>query len=106
MAQTMRGCLTACSQIECAAEPENSLSIMQLEEQVDAEEGEVIVNYEPDVDYDPEGPDPNTQPVTQEEEEENFDAEHVKMELLYQGTLRKWTMHHQVHDWIWHVHAA
>ena len=55
MAQTMRGCLTACSQTEGAAEPENSLSIMQLEEQVDAEEGEVIVNYEPDVDYDPEG---------------------------------------------------
>ena len=55
MARTMRGCLSAWSQQEGAAEPQNNASVMQLEEQTDAKEGEAIVDYELDIDYEPEG---------------------------------------------------
>ena len=32
-------------------EPENSASVLQVEEQADAKEGKVIIDYEPYVDY-------------------------------------------------------
>ena len=56
MARTIRGCPTAWSQPDGAAELENSVSILQLEEQANEKEGEFVVDYEPDVDYEPEGP--------------------------------------------------
>ena len=49
------------------------------EQPADATCGEVIVNYDPDIDYEPEGSDPNIKAV--HKEEENSDAEYVKMEL-------------------------
>ena len=64
-----------------------------MEEQA-AEDGKVAVDYKPDVDYIPEGADPNDEPDAQEEkEEENSNAKYVKMDLPHQGTLRQQTMH-------------
>ena len=39
--------------------PEKNLSVLQLEEQEDAKEGKVRVDYEQEVDHEPEGPDTN-----------------------------------------------
>ena len=64
----------------CAEEPETNISVHQQEGQEDATQGEVIADYELDVDYKPEASDPDFEAV--HEEEENSDAEYVKMELL------------------------
>lgn len=54
---------------------EKKASILQLEEQAVAKDGKDIVYYKQDIDYKQEGPDPNYEPVAQEEEKED------KMEL-------------------------
>ena len=41
-----------------------------------------------DVDYEPDRPDPNAEPVAQEKEEEDINAEYVKMELPCIGNQR------------------
>ena len=66
MTRTMRGCLAAQLQPVIMAEPENSTSVLQLEEQADAKEGKVIEDNIPVIDYKPEGPDPNDERVAQE----------------------------------------
>ena len=40
-------------------------------QQADANRDVVVVDEKPDVDYEPEGPDLNDEPATQEEEEQN-----------------------------------
>ena len=106
MARAMRGCLTAWLQQEGAAKSWNNVSILWLEEQADAKEGKVMVYYKPDINYEPEGSDPNDEPDAQgEEEEENSDVEYAKVEIPFQGTLRQKTMHYKVQDQIQHIHA-
>ena len=56
----------------------------QQEEQPDATEGNVVADYNLDVDY--EGSEPKNEPVTQEEVEKNSNAEYAKMEVLQDGT--------------------
>ena len=41
-------------------------------QQADANRDVVVVDEKPDVDYEPEGPDLNDEPATQEEEEQNI----------------------------------
>ena len=65
MARPVRGHLMPWSQQEDAEEPETNLSVPQQEEQPDAAEGEIIADYNPDVDY--EGLEPTNEPVAQEE---------------------------------------
>ena len=65
------------SQPEGAEEPQTNISVSQQEEQTNAAEGKVIADYEPDVDYKPEGSEPKIKPV--KEVEENSDAEYLKL---------------------------
>ena len=74
MAQTMDGNPAAWSQQEGAEEPKTNPSVPQQEEQPDVIEDEVIVDYDPDVDY--EGSGLKIQPDVQKEKEENSDVEH------------------------------
>ena len=85
MVRTMRECLTAWLQPDGTIEPKNSTSFLQLKEQEDVKNSKVIVDYEQNVDYEPEGADPNDKPVTREEEEEHSNADFAKMELLARG---------------------
>ena len=57
-------------QPDSTEKPENSASVWKLQKQVDAKEGEVLVDYEPDVDYELEEPDPNDELLAQKEEKE------------------------------------
>ena len=57
-------------------EPEDSASI-----QAHAKNNKVIVDYKLDIDYTPEESDPNDEPVAEEEEKENSNAQFVIMEL-------------------------
>ena len=41
---------------------------MQLKLQEDMEDGKAVVNYKPDVNYEPEKPDPHAKPIAQKEE--------------------------------------
>ena len=54
-------------------EPESNPSVPQQEEQPHAIEGEHIVGYDPDIDY--EGLEPENKPAAQEQKEEDPDAE-------------------------------
>ena len=51
MAKTVRGCLTAQSQTEDAKEPHTYTSVPQQEGQADATKGELIADYELNIDY-------------------------------------------------------
>ena len=51
MARTVRRCPTAWLQPECAEELERNPNVPQHEEQPDVTKGEVIVDYNLDVDY-------------------------------------------------------
>ena len=82
--RTVRGCLTVQLQQECTEKSETNPSVPQQEEQADAAEGKVIAGYKPDVDYKPEGSDPEIKPVDHNKEEENSGAEYVKMEFPHQ----------------------
>ena len=53
----------------------------------DALDGEVIADYELDIDYEPEGSDPELKPVNQVQEEADPDVECTKMEIPYQRPL-------------------
>ena len=75
MARPVRGCLTARLQQKDAEDHEQD---SQQEEQADAREGKVIVDYNPDVDY--EQSEPKNEPVAQDQREVNPDAEYAKME--------------------------
>ena len=57
------------------------LSVLMLGEQADAKEGKVMVDHEPDVDYEPKGPDPSNERVNKEEEKKDFNAEFPYLEL-------------------------
>ena len=72
------------SQKKCAKEPETSPSVPQQEEQPDATEGKVIVDYDLDIDY--YGSASKNEPVTQEEKEENSDAEYTNVEITQDRT--------------------
>ena len=52
-----------------ALEQENSASVSQFEEQADAGNDKVMVDYELDINYDWEWPDPSDEPVSKEEKE-------------------------------------
>ena len=65
-----------------AQEPQNNLSVLQLEEHADTKKGKVIVDYELDVDYVPKWAYHCDESDAHEEEEvEKSDAEYAKMEL-------------------------
>ena len=75
----MRGCPTSQPQQGGTEEPKTNISVHQQEGQRDATGDKVIADYDLDVDYKPEGSDPEIETVN--EEEENCDAEYAKIEL-------------------------
>ena len=77
---------TAWWQPDDKAEQENSSSILQLEEQADAEDGKVLGYYELDANYEQEGQGPSNEPVTQEEGEDNSNTEYAKIKLPHLET--------------------
>ena len=83
MARLVRGCPTP-QPSEGAGEPETNSSVPQQEEQPDASEGKVIVDYDLHIDY--ERSDPKNEPVAQEKKDENSDAEYANMEVSQAGT--------------------
>ena len=78
MARPMRGHPIAGLQQEGTKEPQTNPSVPWQEEQSDAAEGEVIACYDLDIDYKPEGSDPEIKAV--KEVEENSNTEDMKME--------------------------
>ena len=64
----MRVHQTAWLQPDATPESQNSPSVLQVVEQAHVKEGNVVLDYEPDVDYKPGGPDPSDEPDTQEKE--------------------------------------
>ena len=74
------------SQPEGDGEPETNSNVPQQEKQADAIYGKAIADYELDVDYVPEGLDPEIKPVNHMLDEEDPDAEYAKMEIPCQGT--------------------
>ena len=62
-----------------AKEPEANVSVPQQGGQADTARGKDVADYNLDVDYKPEGSDPNIKAVNIEEV--NSNAEYVKMEL-------------------------
>ena len=98
----MKGCLTARSQPEGTEQPETDPGVLQQEKQPDAAEGNVITDYDLDVDY--EGSDPQNKPDSQEEKEENSDAEYAKMEIPHDETVCQRMMHCNILQRIQHVH--
>ena len=75
----MRGHPTIWLQSEGKEEPETNPSVPQQEEQPDATEGNDIVEYDPDIDY--EGSEPKNEWVAQEQKEKDPGAKYAKMEL-------------------------
>ena len=79
MARLVRGYLTPQPQQGGAEEPETNTNVHQQEEQTDAAEGEVIADYNLDVDYKPEGSEPEIKTVNKKEK--NSDVGYAKMKL-------------------------
>ena len=79
----MRGHLTPWP-LEGTGEPEANPSVPQQEEQPDATEGEAIVDYDLDVDY--EGLEHENEPVAQEEKEKISNAEYANSLAPSQGS--------------------
>ena len=94
MARPVRGHLTPWPQLGCTEKPETNISVPQQEEQTNATGGEVIADYDPDVDYEPDGSDPEIKAVN--EDEENANEEWAKMELPQDSTLHQRTMNCKV----------
>ena len=74
----VRKCLTPWLQQGGIKELKTNTSVTQQEEQTDAAEEKVIADNNLDVDYKPEGSDPEIKAVVHEEKS---DAEYAKMEL-------------------------
>ena len=104
MARLMRECPLPWSQQGCADESETNASVSQQWGQADATSGEAIADYNPDINYKPEGSDPDIEAV--HEEEENSDAEYAKMELPQSGILHQRTMNCKVAERIKRVHGV
>ena len=79
---------------EGTGEPETNVSVPQKGRQIDAKEGKSAADYDPDVDYESEGSNPDIEAVN--EKEENSDAEHAKLELRQARTLCQSTMNCKV----------
>ena len=60
-------------------EPETNPTVPLQDKQRDARESKDMADYDLDVDYEPEGSEPDIKAVN--EEEENSDTEYAKMEL-------------------------
>ena len=71
MARTVRGCSTAQSQPEGTDKLETIPIGTQQKEQTDTIEGEVIADYEPELEYELEESDPENKPDAQEEEDKS-----------------------------------
>ena len=69
--------------------PENNTIVPQQVEHADAKEGKVVLHYNLNAYYKPEGPDPHDEPDAQEEKEENSTSEYAIIELPCRGTLRQ-----------------
>ena len=67
------------SEQEGAGEPETTVSVPQQGGEAEATRGKAIADYDLDIEYKPEGSDPDIKAA--DEEEENSDAEYAKMEL-------------------------
>ena len=106
MARTIRGCLTAWSQPERTGEPEITPSFPQQEEESGAINGEVVADYKSDVDYEPEGSDPEIKPVNHIQEKEDPEAEYAKMEIPCQGTVHQRSMSCKVAEAFEHIHPT
>ena len=79
MARPVRGCLTPWPQKGGTKEHEKNISVPQQEGQTDTAEGEKGADNNLDMNYEPDGSDPDIKAVNKEEE--NSDAEYAKMEL-------------------------
>ena len=55
MTRPTRGCLMPWSQQEGTEEPETVVSVPQQEGKADTARGDAIADYNPDLDYEPEG---------------------------------------------------
>ena len=81
---------TAWVQQECTGEPQYIISVPQLDDKEHTKGSEATVDYYQDIDYKPEGADPNDEQDAQEEiEEENANEEYAKIEHPCQGALRQ-----------------
>ena len=76
-------------QREGVEELETIPSVPQLEEQAEAAEGKVTVDYKQGIDYKSEGWDPDIKPVNHAEEEANANAEYTKIESPCKGTFKQ-----------------
>ena len=70
-----------------AGEPETNPNVSQYEEQPDAIEVKVIVDYDLDRDY--EGSEPMNEPVAQETKEENPNTEYANMDIPQEGSFHQ-----------------
>ena len=82
--------------------PETNVSASQQKGEADTTRGKAIADYNPDIDYQPEGSDPEIEAVN--EDEENSDAKYVKMELPQARTLHQRTINLKVTERIKRVH--
>ena len=85
-------------------ESETNVSVSQQEGQADATRGKAIADYNLDIDCEPEGSDPEIKAV--DKEEDNSDAEYVKMKLPQARTLQQRTMNCKVAEKVKRVHWA
>ena len=67
MARLVRGCQMPWSQQEGTGEPETNVSVPQQVGQADTARGKDIVDYILDLDYKPDGSDPDIKAVNKEE---------------------------------------
>ena len=88
--------------LEGTEEPKTNPSVSQQEEQPDATEGEVITDYDPDVDY--EESEPKNEPGAQKEKEEHSDTEYANIEIPCNGTFHQKMMPCNVRQRIKCVH--
>ena len=79
MARLVMGSLTPWSLQVGAEEPKTNVSVPQQGVQADTISGKALADYNPDIDYKPEGSDPDIEAVN--EEEENSAAEYANMEI-------------------------
>ena len=85
MARLVRKCPTPWSQQGGAEELKTNVSVPPQGRQADATSGKAIADYNPDIDYEPEGSIPDIEAIN--EEEENYIAEYAKIELPQARTL-------------------
>ena len=87
-----------------AEKPESNSSVPQQEGHTDTTGGKAVADYDPDIDYQPEGSDPQIEAVNKEEE--ISDAVHGKMRQPQDMTLHQMTIDCNIMKRIERVHWA